>query len=566
MKANEAELLGFLKNSTQFVIPIYQRTYSWTEAQCLQLWDDILRVGSGASEHSHFIGSIVYITQQPGTTTNQSPVLVIDGQQRLTTISLLIEAIAHHVGDKEPLDGFSAEKLRSYYLCNPLEKGERNYKLILTQTDKESLFAIVRQKPLPDQDYSIHLKENFDFFKKRVAALGSDIADLCRGLAKLMVVDVKLFRDGGDNPQLIFESLNSTGLGLSQTDLIRNFILMGLEPNVQEQLYLYHWRHMEIAFGQEAYEKYFDGFMRHYLTAKTHQIPNINAVYEKFKIYAGNSHESMEELVFDIHTFSKYYCKMALGKEENQPLAVAFADLRELEVDVAYPLLLDLYNDYANNILSAGDFEKIIRLIESYVFRRVVCGVPTNTLNKTFASFGQELVKNKNQYWDSIQSHFVSLSDSRRFPSDDEFSDEIKVRNLYDFRRGKYYLRKLENHEYNEPVPTDEYTIEHIMPQNKNLSKEWQLALGDDWKQVQEIWLHTLGNLTLTGYNPELSDRPFAEKRDIEGGFGMSPLKLNQGLGKLKEWNKKEIKRRANRLAQLALRVWVAPLNIPPRD
>ncbi len=570
MKANEAQLLGFLKNSPQFEIPIYQRTYSWTETQCAQLWDDILRVGG--NNYSHFIGSIVYITEKFGTNTEQSPVLVIDGQQRLTTISLLIEAVARQVGDEEPMDGFSAKKLRNRYLRNPDEEGDRSYKLILTQTDKQSLLAIVGQKQLSHYD-SIRVKENFDFFKKHVAALGDgDLVRLCLGLAKLMVVDVKLFRDGGDNPQLIFESLNSTGLGLSQTDLIRNFILMRLKPITQKELYIDHWRPMEVAFGQEAYEKYFDGFMRHYLTAKTHDIPNIKDVYKKFKIYASELQCPMGELVSDIHTFAKYYCAMAFGEEKSPPLAAAFADIKELEVDVAYPLLLELYNDYENNILSVVDFEKIIRLIESYVFRRAVCDVPTNTLNRTFAIFGQRLEKNQNGYLKSVQSHFVNLSDNRqnherlRFPSDHEFSFRIKERNLYEFRRCHYYLRKLENHDYKEPVPTNEYTIEHIMPQNENLPKAWQTELGDNWQQVHERWLHTLGNLTLTGYNSEMSDRPFAEKRDMEGGFHMSPLNLNQRLGKLNAWNEEEIKKRADQLAQLALCVWAAPPNIPESE
>ena len=228
MKATEAKLLDFLKKSPQFIIPIYQRTYSWTETQCRQLWADILRAGGNDEISAHFVGSIVYIEKGLYQVSSQSPLLVIDGQQRLTTVSLIVEALARHVGDSEPLDGFSAKKLRSYYLLNPLEDDERRYKLLLTQTDKQSLLSIMDQKPLPDER-SLRLKEAFDYFEKEVKQLGDDLASLCRGLAKLMVVDISLSRDQ-DNPQMIFESMNSTGLELSQADLIRNFILMGLEP------------------------------------------------------------------------------------------------------------------------------------------------------------------------------------------------------------------------------------------------------------------------------------------------------------------------------------------------
>jgi uncharacterized protein with ParB-like and HNH nuclease domain len=238
MKATEAKLLGFLRKSPQFIIPIYQRTYSWTERECSQLWDDILRTGRNDVISAHFVGSIVYIEKSLYQVSTQSPLLVIDGQQRLTTVSLVIECLARHLGDTEPLDGFSAKKLRNYYLLNPEEDGVRGFKLLLTQTDKESLLALVQQKPLP-HEYSLRLKANFDFFEAAVQSLGADLTALCQGLAKLMIVDIALSRDQ-DNPQLIFESMNSTGRELSQADLIRNFILMGLEPGHQTRLYEDH--------------------------------------------------------------------------------------------------------------------------------------------------------------------------------------------------------------------------------------------------------------------------------------------------------------------------------------
>lgn len=558
MKATEAKLLSFLQKSSQFVIPIYQRTYSWTDKQCRQLWDDILRAGSSDTIAVHFIGSIVYVEQGLSQVTHQAPLLVIDGQQRLTTVTLLLEALARAVGDGEPVDGFSAAKIRHYYLSNPLESGDRFFKLLLSQTDNASLKAVVKHTEQPKEP-SLRVTQNFDLFTERLKAHQGDLALVCRGLAKLVVVDIALSRDQ-DNPQLIFESMNSTGKELSQADLIRNFVLMGLEPELQTRLYEAYWRPMEQDFGQEAYGTQFDSFMRHYLTVRTGDIPREREVYEAFKDYSRTTlvrDEGIEALVKEIRTFARYFCALALGTEQDATLGLAFHDLRELKVDVAYPFLLELYHDYDNGTFRAADFAAAVRLVEAYVFRRAICAIPTNSMNKTFATFGKALKKDR--YLESIQAHFLLLPSYRRFPSDDEFRRDLHTRDLYNFRSRSYWLRRLENHGRKERVPVDEYTIEHILPQNPDLSAAWRQALGDDWQRVQQQWLHTLGNLTLTGYNAEYSDRPFAEKRDMKYGFKESPLKVNAGLGQLDEWNEAAIQDRAGRLADLALAVWVAP-------
>ncbi|PSM31477.1 DUF262 and DUF1524 domain-containing protein [Haliangium sp. UPWRP_2] len=560
MKATEAKLLEFLKKSPQFVIPIYQRTYSWSERECRQLWEDIVRTGRSAEVSAHFVGSIVYVEKGLYSVSSQSPLLVIDGQQRLTTVTLLIEALARSLGDAEPLEGFSAKKLRNYYLLNPLEDGERRYKLVLSQTDKTTLIALLDQLPLP-KEYSIRLDANFKLFTALVAESKDELAALCKGLAKLVVVDISLNRDQ-DNAQLIFESLNSTGRELSQADLIRNFILMGLEPQLQTKLYEQFWRPMEVDFGQEAYATHFDGFMRHYLTVKTGEIPNVREVYEGFKTYARTpSVGNVAAVVADIHAFASYYCAMALGAETDADLKAVFHDIRELKVDVAFPFLLDLYRDYANEVLSKADFVKIARLVESYVFRRAVCAIPTNSMNKTFAQFAKQVKKDR--YVESVQALFLLLPSYRRFPSDEEFRRDLQAKDLYNFRSRSYWLRRLENHDRKERVPVDEYTIEHILPQNENLSEKWRADLGPEWTAVQERYLHTLGNLTLTGYNPTLSDRPFLEKRDMKGGFAESPLRLNHGLGKLDHWNAETICQRASALAAQAAVVWAAPKLAP---
>lgn len=560
MKANEARLLDFLRRPGQFAIPIYQRTYSWTERESRQLWNDILRAGRNEDIAAHFVGSVVYIEKGLYQVSSQPELLVIDGQQRLTTVLLILEALARHLGDTEPVDGFSAKKIRNYYLLNPLEDGERAFKLLLTQTDKQSLLSILQQKAAPAEP-SLRVTENFAYFESLVAKLGDDVVALCNGLAKLVIVDVSLSRDQ-DNPQLIFESMNSTGRELSQADLIRNFVLMGLEPGLQTRLYEEYWRPMELAFGQEAYGTHFDSFMRHYLTVRSSsgEIPRVNEVYEAFKAYSRRPEVEgggVEALVAEISRFARYYCAMALGQESDKELAQVFHDLRELKVDVAYPFLLELYEDYDVGIFSRDDFLQAARLVEGYVFRRAVCAIPTNSMNKTFATFGRVL--RKERYLESVKAHLQTLPTYRRFPGDEEFKRELQTRDLYNFPRRSYVLRRLENHGRKERVHVEEYTIEHILPQNENLSARWQTMLGPDWRTVQETLLHTLGNLTLTAYNAEYSDKPFEEKRDMPLGFRESPLRLNKGLGDLPAWNEDTIRDRARRLADLAVGVWSAP-------
>src|SRR5665213_2080200 len=558
MLAVQAQLLAFLKKSQQFAIPIYQRTYSWTESECQQLWDDIVRAGADANINAHFVGSVVYIEKGPYQVSEPEPLLVIDGQQRMTTVCLLLEALARHVGENEPVAGFSATKIRAYYLLNEHEEGEQAFKLILTQTDKETLIALLRQKE-PPEECSIRISENFENFENWISKL-DDVTALCRGLEKILIVDVALDRER-DNPQLIFESMNSTGRELSQADLIRNFILMGLPRVHQTNLYNDHWRPMEVEFGQEAYSSQFDAFVRHYLTFRSGEIPRQDAVYEAFKAYSRRPEietAGVDALVADLRKYAKYYCSMALGKEKQKLLAIPFQDLRELKVDVAYPFLLELYGYYAEETFMLDDFVEAVRLVESYVFRRAVCAIPTNSLNKTFATVTRSLrIEN---LLESIRAYFLLLPSYRRFPLDDEFQREITVRDLYNFRSRSYWLRRLENFQHKELISLDDDTIEHIMPQKEDLTEEWREALGPEWKRIHESRLHTLGNLTLTRYNSEYGKKSFVEKRDMKGGFRQSPLRLNEGLGQLETWDEATIDERAIRLALLATSVWISPV------
>ncbi|MCM1564344.1 MAG: DUF262 and DUF1524 domain-containing protein [Dehalobacter sp.] len=563
MKATEAKLLKFIRKSPQFVIPIYQRSYSWSEKECRQLWDDIVRAGEDEKINAHFIGSIVYIEKGIYQVTSQSPILVIDGQQRLTTVSLLIAALAEKLDalpedEQEILEGFSPRKLRNYYLRNPEEDGEKYYKLILSKTDKDTMVSIVDEKEVP-KDYSFKIFENYELFKSWLDEYSDRLEVICKGIAKLIVVDIALTSDQ-DNPQLIFESMNSTGKELTQADLIRNYILMGLDIKQQTYLYENFWRPMEIDFGQEAYNSDFDGFMRHYLTVQTGKIPRINEVYEGFKEYATSmkfKNFTMSMIVEDIRKFSKYFCNMTLRQEPDKELQSAFNDIKELRVDVAYPMLLEVYDDYASGFLAKNDFVQILRLVEAYVFRRNICSIPTNSLNKTFATFMKSV--DRMRYLESVKAQFILLPSYRRFPNDIEFRKELQTRDVYNIPRRSYWFKRIENYDRKEQVEVDQYTIEHIMPQNPNLSDEWKAALGPEWERIRETWLHTIGNLTLTGYNSEYSDKPFIEKRDMENGFRDSPIRFNQSLRNVETWDEQAIIERAKQLSDLALTVWTSP-------
>ncbi|SFT96550.1 DUF262 and DUF1524 domain-containing protein [Arthrobacter sp. ov118] len=562
MKAVDSHLLTLLKASSQFIVPIYQRLYSWQEAECAQLWADIMRAGSSPELGSHFTGSIVYVARDQATNTSAEPDLIIDGQQRVTTVTLVLAALAARLealpdDQREPWDGFSPRKIRNRYLLNDDEEGERQFKLILSQSDRAALIAIL-QEAEPASDMATRVIENYAYFRRKLDDPRLDLSVVCRGLDKLVVVDVKLER-GVDNPQLVFEAMNSTGKKLSQADLIRNYVLMDLPPKQQEKVYTAYWRPMELEFAG-ADESQFDEFVRHYLTIKTGEIPRLNDIYDAFKDYATaftSADETIESLVIELRQYARRYCAMALGKETDPALRRAFKDLDQIKADVVYPFLLDVYTDYELGTLTRDGVLQIVDLVTSYIFRRAVCRIPTSSLNKTFAGFSSAV--RKDRYLESVKAHFLSLKSYRRFPADAEFISDLKSSDLYNFRRRSYFLRMLENHGRKEHVTIEDYTIEHIMPQNENLSDEWQAALGDDWQDVQLKYLHTLGNLTLTGYNSEYSDHAFAKKRDMEGGFKDSPLRLNKGLGQLETWNTSEIQKRAARLAEDALKIWSLP-------
>lgn len=562
MKAVDSHLLKLLRATNQFVVPIYQRVYSWREPECAQLWSDILRAGADPRLGSHFTGSIVYVAKEKGTNTSAEPDLIIDGQQRVTTVTILLNALADRLdqlpeSDREPVDGFSPTKIRNRFLLNADEDDERRFKLILSQGDRGALMSLL-QGAIPAPDVATRVVDNDAWFRRKLTEPGIDLAQVCKGIDKLIVVDVTLER-GVDNPQLVFEAMNSTGKKLTQADLIRNFVLMDLPPAQQNKLYSAHWRPMELEFAGAA-DSQFDNFVRDYLTVKTGDIPRLDDIYDAFKAYCTSiilQGDSIESLVVEMREYARRYCAMALGKEPDKHLRRAFKDLAEIKADVVYPLLLEIYTDHEAGLLDHAEFLKLLDTVTSYIFRRAVCRIATNSHNKTFAGMSSGI--RKDDYLASAQAQLLKLKSYRRFPSDAEFRDALVSGDLYNFRRRSYLLRILENHGNKEHVTIENYTIEHILPQNEDLSQSWRDALGDDWKDIQAKYLHTLGNLTLTGYNSEYSDHPFLKKRDMKGGFGESPLRLNRGLEKLEAWNVDEILSRADRLASQAVTIWSRP-------
>ncbi|GAA7329282.1 hypothetical protein MLS101_10120 [Helicobacter pylori] len=509
MEAYATTLLNFIKDNqkNQLVIPIYQRLYSWEKEQCKQLWDDIIKIGGDDKMNGHFIGFILYVLGR--ITHSNNALLIIDGQQRLTTITLLLIALRNHLSDE-----VKREEIEDHYLINSDKDGDRKFRLILSESDKDTLLSLIDKDRRKPSEPSSKIMENFKLFEEWVSNTDK-LGTIFKGLEKLTIVWIALEK-GKDDPQLIFESMNSKGMELTQTDLIRNYVVMETEIEKQEGFYNKYWRDMEKNFKQN--EKWFDRFVRHYLTIKTREIPNISKVYAALKDYRQKEGIGIEDLLKDLQKYCGYFCQIVFkkedDKEDDKELNKALGFLVDLEMDVIYPLLLELYSDYKDRVLSRDDFKDSIDLIESYICRRAVCGLGTNSLNKVFPSFTRHI--QKDEYFKSLKVHFGSLTEKQRFPDDDEFKKFFITIDFYKFKKRKYFFERLENFERNERVYTREYTTEHIMPQK--FTEEWERDLGENFQEIHNKYLHTIGNLTLTGYNSEYSNKSFQEKQGIERG------------------------------------------------
>lgn len=553
MNAQDLPLIQLLDGAKQFIVPIFQRDYSWGTKQCQQLLNDILRVGGDTNAKAHFLGSVVYIAAED----NQAAIprwLVIDGQQRLTTVSLLLTALRDHLLVEPSSDESlpTTEEIEDRFLRNRHGKGERKNKLMLRRADNEALNALISRVGL-EGDAEETVRENYEYFRKQLVEV--DLKNVYFGITKLVIVDVSLTR-GHDDPQMIFESLNSTGLDLTQADLIRNFVLMRLDDELQTKLYEEYWRPIEVDFGS-SYRSEFDEFCRDFLTLKLKPSKQFRAdwIYHHFREYFINETKikSVEDVLRELRRFAKFYTSFSLDLETDPLLAQASARLRKL-VKVVSPLMLRLHDCHEqNDRFDSRAFGEAIELIESYVFRRQACDMQTRSLYVIFASLAYTI-----QDDDPLTSLKIALYRSgkkRRFPSDVEFRDALESRDIYEMRHRFYLLDRLEN-DSKEKIDTSLFTIEHVLPQNENLVASWRDMLGFNWKAIQEIWLHRLGNLTLTGYNPEYSDHPFTVKQTMVKGFKDSPLRLNRFIAEKTQWTALEIEERGKTLALQATRVW----------
>ena len=553
MKAQDVPLIQLLDGAKQFVVPIFQRDYSWGTKHCQQLWNDILRVGADPNSKAHFLGSVVYIPAED----SQAAIprwLVIDGQQRLTTVTLLLIALRDQLIAEPSINEalLSPEEIDDYFLLNRHGKGALKNKLMLRRADNNELTALLSGGSV-DSDAAETLRENYEFFRNRLVDV--DANHVYAGISKLVVVDVSLKR-GYDDPQMIFESLNSTGLDLTQADLIRNFVLMRLDDELQTRLYETYWRPIEIAFGSH-YRSEFDEFCRDYLTLMLKPSKQLKAdsIYHHFREYfvRETTDRSVEDLLCELQRYANYYVRFRLGKESDESLADPSARLRKL-VKVASPLMLRLHDCHEkSDQFNSRAFREAIEIIESYIFRRSVCDMQTRSLNQIFASLAYAI-----QNVDPLTSLKIALYRSgkkRRFPSDIEFCDALTTRDVYSMRHHFYLLDRLEN-DSKEKIDTTSFTVEHVLPQNQNLGASWREMLGSDWKAIQETWLHRLGNLTLTGYNSEYSDRSFTDKKTMEKGFDESPLRINHFIRESTKWTVIEIEERGKRLSQQASKIW----------
>lgn len=566
LQAGETTLNKLLNTSRQFIVPIFQRNYSWQKSQYEQLWFDILRASKFKEKQNHFIGSIVYIDM--GTPAGRpQQLLLIDGQQRLTTISILLCAIKDYV-QKFNLETklINLAKIKNQFLYNSDEIDEDRYKLLLNVQDKETYIKLIDNTIFTVNKPATNIIKCYEFFYERIEDFikqHGQIDEIYAGIFKLSLVSISLDKDS-DNPQMIFESMNSTGKDLSQTDLLRNYLLMDLTPEKQTRLYKTYWKPMEELFGEDIYKNdvnKFDYFIRDFLTLKsdTGYICKINNVYENFKRYYLDNNCEKFAVLKDLFTYAKYYACIDLLQENDDELKLYWQEFKKLDSHVVYPFLLKLYDDYSRQMLIKEDFKKILQVVISYLWRRAICEIPTNSLSKTFATLYQAV--DKEDYVNSIIKAFVFKSSYKRFPSDYEVREKLQTKDIYHFRLRKYLLEALENYYHKEPIDlnTANYTIEHIMPQNIEHNLSWQQMLGEDWQEVHSLYLHTLGNLTITGYNAEMSNKSFWEKVNGESGFKHSHLKLNESIAQSDVWNKKAIQRRTNILTDIILKIWKYP-------
>ncbi len=561
MNAKEVNFDEFLaKNDTQFVIPIYQRNYDWGKAQCEQLLNDI--VEAGRTHHYHFIGSIVFIYDGVYTT-GVKELVIIDGQQRLTTITLIYVALLHYATAHD--NSNLAQKIYKKYIINEFAEDIHKLKLKPTENNDNDLRALINQTQIDVNAKFSNLVNNYNYFRNSITP--DTVEDILSGLQMLMFVEISLDRHY-DNAQRIFESLNSTGLDLSQADLIRNYILMERTASEQKELYNQYWEYIEHNTRIGSVNKLPD-FIRDYLTFSKQSIVNKNDVYHTFKNeFPVKNIDELRAMLSDIKRLVLPYGRLVdPQKESDKDIRKELININQLEINTSYPFLMKVYDDYLNNIIEKDCFIRILRFIQTFAFRRFILDLPTNTLNKIFMSLYKEI--DMLNYEDSLYKHIMRFRGRQRMPNDMEIRTAFKDKDIYNSKsKNKYYLfENLENwgnkELYVDINGNDNITIEHIFPQNPDST--WQRSLSkEEYTEFSQKYLHTIGNLTLSGNNSAMGNKSFLAKRDMnqnngEQGYSYSKLWLNKDLRELSVWDIEAYKKRTMRLTNRFLEIWSLP-------
>lgn len=540
MKANETIFQPIIEGTKQYVVPLFQRPYSWSKKEWEILWEDLVELCQEDNQRSHFIGSIV--TMPTGSVPEGvAKFLLIDGQQRLTTIFILLAMLRDQAKQNNQTN--LAAEIDNTLLVNPYNNDSDYYKLQPTQLDRESFKNIIHsEQPFKGDQIS----QAYQFFERKFRQSGLDSQALKKVVCKdLIIVSIVLHPD--DNPHLVFESLNAKGRPLSQADLIRNYFFMKIHVSQQESVYSQYWQPM-----QEALKDSLTEFIRHYLIMNSGIAVKQSDVYFSLKEAIGKL-DALESLK-NLARFAGYYEKLLYpDQESNSDIRRALIRLNRIQVTIAYPLLMHCYDDYYQNKLTVSDFVSIIKVIENYMIRRFVCNIPTNPLSSIFSPlYSQVGSTNPDNFVDGLKS----ILQNRNYPKDNEFKFHLMSAKLYGSgdrtAKTKLILESLEEfYNHKEQASFDNLTIEHVMPQT--LTEYWQSHLGDDWEETYETLLHTIGNLTLTAYNAELSNDDFDSKRKR---LGDSHLEINSYFQDKASWKREDIEARSEHLANNALLIW----------
>ncbi len=565
MKASEEMLFRLLDGGDKrFVIPVYQRPYSWKKANCELLVKDLLNLSKRNDDATHFFGSIVYVVNNIGSCNEY---IIIDGQQRITTISLLLLAIRNYITEKQLDVGINPNKITTSYLTDEYADSAKKLKLKLVQGDDDAYDRLIENsQPISNNNVTV----NYNYFYDVLSSSSKeDIKGLYDAIRKLIIVNISLNPHNGDDPQLIFESLNSTGLDLEEADKIRNYVLMKMPSVQQERIYKNYWEKLEKKVSKEDINK----FIRHYLAVKTRELANENKLYFAFKNYREkNNSLQIEDILSDILVYADFYNQIKNAKISDKISYLnAIARINKLEVNTVTPLLFDLFYAKNQSLLTEEEMTVCVSVIESYIARRIVCGLPTSALNKIFVSMGAEIQryidKNGATFIDALKYSILSKTGKSRFPTDHDFAEKFVAYELYNAKPNtrKYFLERLENYNNRERIAVEEQidngelTIEHIMPQT--LTKEWKESLGDKWELTHSKYIDTVGNLTLTAYNSDYSNLMFVRKKTLaDKGFDYSKLSLNTYIKTCNTWTETEIIKRAELLLSWAENIWQTPV------